>query len=88
MAKAQWSRMDLKEFHDSGLLAHVNQAALWPLGLALTVSVDKEGDEMEYLELFIQRLDPFEPIVSGDSPKAQERRADALAEWIKERVRG
>lgn len=33
-----WSEMDLEELHDSGLLAQVNRAVFWPLGLALTIA--------------------------------------------------
>jgi hypothetical protein len=75
--------MDLREFHESGLLAYAN-SSLWPLGIALTVLVEDDGT---YSELFVQRLDPYEPIVSGDSPEEQEARADALARWLNRRVR-
>ena len=85
--KRGWHRMDLREFHEAGLLAQANAAFFWPLGLALTVAIDGEllDKDAQYVGLFVQRLDPFEPIVSGDTAEEQDERADKLAAWMKER---
>lgn len=88
MSNEGWSRMDLKEFHESGLLAQVNAATLWPLGLALTVLVDRQEDGEVYKELFVQRLDPYDVIVAGDSPEDNEARMNRLADWMRKRLGG
>ena len=38
-------RIDIKEFHEMGLLAELNRAFLHPLGLALEVVIDDDGTE-------------------------------------------
>ena len=79
-----WSRMDLKDFHQSGLLWHVNNAVLWPLGLALTVA--REGDE--YQELFVQRIDPFDAIDDGATHEERVEHLDTLTAWLRNRISG
>jgi hypothetical protein len=79
---SKWSRMDLAEFHRSGLLWHVNQAVLWPLGLALTV--DRDGDE--YHELFVQRIEPFDAISDGATDEEREEHINTLRDWMKGRM--
>lgn len=44
-------KMDLKEFQDFGFLQEANRQFFHPLGLALTVYIDKDWD---YTHLFIQ----------------------------------
>lgn len=82
--------MDLREFHESGLLWHVNRAALWPLGLALTITADntEDGGLGAYRTLTVTRLDPFEPIASGDEPDEEAERAERFAEWMRKRLGG
>jgi len=77
--------MDLREFHESGLLWQVNQATLWPLGLALTANIEEDGS---YSELYVQQFDPFEPMVDGATPEERDAKADRLAAWMKERLGG
>ncbi len=49
--------MDIKEFRESGLLAEVNRSFFHPLGLALTVGIEKDG--AEYLNgIWDCRADP------------------------------
>lgn len=38
-------RIDIKEFHEMGLVAELNRAFLHPLGLALEVVVEDDGTE-------------------------------------------
>lgn len=38
-------RMDIKEFREMGLLAEINRVFFHPLGLALEVTVDDDGNE-------------------------------------------
>lgn len=38
-------RMDIKEFREMGLLAELNREFLHPLGLALEVVIDDDGNE-------------------------------------------
>jgi hypothetical protein len=89
MAKAKapeeprWVRMDLKEFYDNGLLAHVNQTAFWPLGLALTIRLDDGKPK----DLFVQKIMPYDAIVAGDGDEEAAKRADRFAAWLKRRVR-
>lgn len=77
-----WSEMDLRELHEAGLLWHVNRAVLWPLGLALTI----EYQDDEPVRLFVQRLDPFEAIASGDDHEDEAGRLDSLTAWLRRRV--
>ena len=39
------NRIDIKEFRELGLLVELNRAFLHPLGLALEVDIDKDGNE-------------------------------------------
>lgn len=79
-----WKRMDLSEFHRSGLLYYVNRTVLWPLGLALTLVLDKATDE--YTELYIQRIEPYDQINSGwTSEEEDQKLKDAMA-WIGARI--
>lgn len=79
-----WSRMDLKEFHEAGLVWRVNEAVLWPLGLALTIAKDNETGE--YTELFVQRVDPFDTIVSGSTKEELESYLSRYTDWLRERL--
>ncbi len=78
---SQTRRMTAKEFHESGLLYHVNETALWPLGLALAVSVDKETGE--YAEGLLVVEDAVPEVIQDPDP---EIRARANA-WLAERYR-
>jgi hypothetical protein len=82
---AKWSRMDLREFHKSGLLWQVNQSILWPLGLALAIQVEADGSVSE---LFVQRLDPADAIVDGATSEEREDKAERLLAWTRERLGG
>lgn len=69
------NRMDIKEFREMGLLAEVNRIFFHPLGLALEVSVDKDGNE-KLGGIWDYRDDP-EGMLYGELPierikKAQE----------------
>jgi hypothetical protein len=72
--------MSVKEFCDLGLLQEVNRQVLHPLGVALSVFVDEDGNE-SFSDIWDCRDDP-EGIAFGDQnlePKAfkvdQEMRA-------------
>lgn len=88
--EGEWSEMELRELHESGLLWQVNRAVLWPMGLALTLEADNNADGTpgEYKRLYVSRVDPFEPIASGDGPDDEGARLDHLVEWMKVRFRG
>lgn len=72
-------RMTAEEFHRSGLLYHINETVLWPLGLALAVVYD-EKDGTYDPGLLIMQYDPPEVIQDSDP----EIRAKANA-WLAER---
>ena len=74
-----WSRMDLAEFHKAGLLWRVNEAVLWPLGLALSMQIEEDGS---YSGLFVQRVDPMDPIWSGATPEEQKDYLDRYTMWV------
>ena len=74
-----------REIRESGLLAHINRAVLWPLGMALTVFI---GDDGEYQpRLSIQRNQPMDPIVGdGGDAAATEAQMRTFAEWMTARL--
>lgn len=76
--------MDLNEFHAAGLLAQANEQFFWPLGLALTV--DKDTETGETVELFVQRIDPYNVIVAGETYEERVDRAERVEAWLKERL--
>lgn len=78
-----WSRMDLAEFQQSGLLWRVNEAVLWPLGLALTYDT---GDETAPPHLFVQRVDPFDTIRSGATVEEYEDYLTRFTTWLRKRL--
>jgi len=43
---SQIKRMDIKEFREQGYLQEVNRQFFHPLGLALEVSIDENGNEV------------------------------------------
>lgn len=68
-----------KELHQSGLLYHINETCLWPLGLALTVTHDEETDE--YSEtLFIQDMGE---VIQDPQPETRAKANQWLAERFK-----
>jgi hypothetical protein len=81
---AEWSRLDLEEFVESGLLLHVNRAVLWPLGLALTV---KKAEDGTCTDLYVSRIDPWETIVD-DADETTRKREVAFEAWIAQRIAG
>lgn len=82
MSDMEW--MPEQEFHESGLLWHVNQAILWPLGLALAVTRNDDGSYVEGLRVL--RRVPFEAIWSGATEAEAEAQADRLAAWMRDRL--
>ena len=75
--------MTVQEFHESGLLYHVNETVLWPLGLALAVTRDTEsGAYDEERGLIVVQNDP--PEVIQDPSSAIRARANV---WLAERYR-
>ncbi|MGV0985048.1 MAG: hypothetical protein ACOYB2_10865 [Limnohabitans sp.] len=82
--KSEW--IPEQEVRESGLLAYVNRAVLWPLGLALTVFVEDDGTYQERLR--IQRNVPFDPIVGDGGVEATvtEEQMRRFAEWMKARI--
>jgi hypothetical protein len=68
-----------KELRESGLLYHINETALWPLGLALSVEFDKETGEYGP-NLAIQ--DNGE-VIQDPSPVIREK----ANQWLAERYR-
>ena len=61
---ALMKKIDIKEFHEFGFLQEVNRQFFHPLGLALEVIVNEDGEE-EIGGLFDARDDP-EGIIFGD----------------------
>jgi hypothetical protein len=80
----EWSKMDVKEFQENGLLAQANEQFFWPLGLALTVTKLEDGTYSP--DLFIQRVDPYGVIYAGDEPGEREARAGRVEAWLKARM--
>lgn len=76
-----------QEVRESGLLAYVNRALLWPLGMALTVFIEDDGTYQERLR--IQRNQPFDPIVGDGGVPAEDIEAQMrrFAEWLADRLR-
>lgn len=74
-----------QEVRESGLLAYINRAVLWPLGLALTGFVD---DGVYQDRLRISRNVPFDPIVGDGDVTAEEVEAQmrTFAEWLAQHV--
>lgn len=68
-----------KELHQSGLLYHINETALWPLGLALTVTMDTETGE------YVDRIDlqDFGEVVQDPQPETRGK----ANQWLAERLR-
>jgi hypothetical protein len=60
--KTEW--IGEQEVRDSGLLAYINRSLLWPLGLALTVFIEKDGSYREGMRIF--KNVPFDPIASEE----------------------
>ena len=79
-----WRRMSNQELHESGLLWHINEAVLWPLGVALTVVQEEDGTYAT--DLYVQKTEPFEPIVSGASSEDTDKHADVFAAWMRARL--
>lgn len=52
------TKMDIKEFRETGLLAELNRAFLHPLGLALEVVIDDETGEEKLGGIWDYRDDP------------------------------
>lgn len=76
--------VDEREVRESGLLAHINRAVLWPLGMALTVFIN-DGEYEPRLR--IQRNQPFDPIVGdGGGAAATEAQMRTFAEWAATRL--
>lgn len=74
-----------QEVRESGLLAQINRAVLWPMGMALTVFIDDDGTYQERLR--IQRNQPFDPIVGdGGDALATESQLRIFAEWVAQRL--
>lgn len=77
-------RMSGETFWRSGLLYYVNSTVLWPLGLALAVSM-KKSDGKVGNKLEIIQIEPAEVIVSSmadddDHPRVR------VSNWIKSRL--
>jgi hypothetical protein len=73
------ARLTPKEFHESGLLYHVNETALWPLGLALAVDVDPVTGEYQPGLLIIDRGE----VIQDPDPEIRAR----ANVWLAERFR-
>lgn len=70
-------KMDAEEFHRSGLLYYVNSTVLWPLGLALAVSIDEKTKRYrKRLELLV--VEPPETITDGDPAEVDHPRYRAV----------
>lgn len=70
------ARLTPKELHKSGLLYHVNETVLWPLGLALAVDVDPvTGEYQPGLEMI-----DFGEVIQDPDPEIRARANEYLAE--------
>lgn len=84
-AKVQW--MSAEEFKESGLLWHVNQSVLWPLGLALAVTVDRDVEPPVWeANLRVMKRVPFEAIWSGATEDETREHAERLEAWMRARI--
>lgn len=59
------TRMDLNEFVDSGLLQEINRRILHPIGLALEVICDKDGNVTSFGGVWDCRSEP-DGIIFGE----------------------
>lgn len=76
MADIKW--MDLNEFLNEGYLQEVNRQFFHPLGLALSVTCDEDGNVTDIWGLWDYRDDP-EGMIFGDTMDA-EKAAKVAAE--------
>lgn len=85
--KNEW--LDEREVRESGLLAYINRTVLWPLGMALAVTYDRDTDKYTP-GLRILRNQPFDPIVGDGDETAETREANMrhFAEWLAARLGG
>jgi len=70
-------RINIKEFREMGLLAEVNRTFFHPIGLALEVVVDNNGDE-KLGGIWDYRNDPEGMLYGEPFPKDQVKKAQAL----------
>lgn len=77
---SDWSRVDGRELMRTGLLRRLNEATLWPLGMALAVDVNTG-------EITLRRLDPWEVIASTADPDKLLEDAIALEAFMRSRIR-
>ncbi len=75
--------MTTKEFRESGLLHHVNQAVLFPLGIALAVYYD--GRTNTYTDNFII-IAQDESIVDGENFDKRQAQMENFVRWMHERL--
>lgn len=75
--------MTNRELQESGLLWHINEAVLWPLGLALAIERDPADDDDDG-RLFIQ--DRGEPTYASDDPADYKMQADRLSRTMRARL--
>ena len=89
MSKSLILPMTIKEFVESGLLWHTNQCALWPLGVALRVTVDRtDPDDPVYdPAITVQKWEPFEAVWDGATTEERVAQTERLEAWLKARLR-
>lgn len=75
-----WARVDGRELQRSGLLRFVNEATLWPLGMAL-------GVNMRTGTITLHRVDPWEVVEPNDKPGERLEAAVALEAFMRSRIR-
>jgi hypothetical protein len=78
-------RMSARRLREVGLLWHINESVLWPLGLMLTVDIDP-SDPDDIGELFVQVMEPADVVSSGAGPLEEDDKADRLRDFTIERM--
>lgn len=76
--------MSAHDFWESGLLYYVNSTVLWPLGMALTVEVDRADEDFDGNYLMM-RLEPAETMIDG-LPNEENHPRERVTKFIAKRL--
>lgn len=87
MPDAKFEPIELKELQDSGVLMVANEQFFWPLGLALTWSIDPETKEVSGLHVRQWTFgDGHRETIAGDGAPIESLRHEAFAAWCLRRI--
>lgn len=79
----------LQEFHEGKALWAANFFVLWPLGLALTVHVDRDKEPAEYVALTVRQhewTDGHRETIE-QPPEVDDADMQAFIAWARERIK-